>query len=301
MSSPKYLKILPHTLHKYNVLQKYLRVCNTFDKHYSNFVYVDTHGGSGKVYLESSKTVVNGSPLIAGHWTPSFPCHIVEIDPETYGCLCQSTTGYGNIHTYHDDCNKLVPTILSNIPKGNKFVLFFVDPSALVYRGPSGTECDQLRSETIRAIAQFPRTELLLNFPLESILRCAGDCLRNPTSQRAIASGQRVTNFMGSMSWQKLKFDQRRTERNRREFLKLYLDEVLYDYPYKGAFLVRSAEKNLPLYYLVYTTHNNTAAKIMRDIMKKEGNFSLFYDISTGRPQHLDQVYPLERFIFEDQ
>jgi hypothetical protein len=78
------------------------------------------------------------------------------------------------------------------------------------------------------------------------------------------------------------------------------MDEMLESYPYKGAILIRSEKKNLPLYYLVYTTHNQIAAKIMRDIMKKEGDFRLYaYDFRTGKPQTLDGAYPLNRFIFE--
>ncbi len=63
--------------------------------------------------------------------------------------------------------------------------------------------------------------------------------------------------------------------------------------------LVWSKSKKLPLDYLVYTTNNRTAARIMRDIMKKEGDFPLYFDIGVGRPQRLDEVYPLARFIFE--
>jgi len=297
MSSSRFLEIEPHTLHKYNILKKYLKVCERFDKHYSNFVYVDTHGGSGKVSLKGEW--VDGSPLIAANWTPSFPCHIVEIDPDIYQCLRESTSGCSNVNAYHGDCNKLIDLILSNIPKWKKFVFCFVDPSSLVYRGIDGTECDQLCADTIRMIAQFPRSELLLNFPLESILRCAGDYISNPTESRAIASGQRVTTFMGSASWQRITLSQSHSEKNRRAFLEIYIDEVLVRYPYKGAFLVRTEEKNLPVYYLVYGTNNTTAAKIMRDIMKKEGNYSLHVDLATGKPQTLDQVYPLERFIFD--
>jgi len=293
MFSDGFLEIEPHTLHKYNILSKYLNVCKIFDKHYSNFVYVDTHGGSGTVFLKGKK--VNGSPLIAANWTPSFPCHIVEIDPKTYQRLCQSTSSCSNAYTYHGDCNKLITKILSKISKWQKFVFCFVDPSSLVYRGPDGTVCDQLCAETVKTISEFPRTELLLNFPLESILRCAGDYFSNPSEPRAIANGDRVTTFMGSTSWQKLPAK----DRDRKAFLELYMDEMLESYPFKGAMLIRSEEKNLPLYYLVYTTHNQTAAKIMRDIMKKEGDFPLYYNVLTGKPQTLDEVYPLERFIFE--
>ena len=295
MSFQGFIGIEPHTLHKYNILSKYLNVCKIFHKHYSNFVYVDTHGGSGKVYLKSKKEWVNGSPLIAAKWTPSFPCHIIEIDPERHKHLCESTKGCTNVHTYPNDCNELIASILKKIPRWEKFAFCFVDPDALVYQGSDGTDYDQLRAETIKAIADFPRSELLLNFPLVAILRCAGDYYKHPNTPRAIANGERVTTFMGSRSWQGL----RRRERNRRGFLESYMDEMLEAYPYKGAILVRSEAKNLPLYYLVYTTHNKTAAKIMRDIMNKEGNFPLHYNILTGKPQTLDEVYPLTRFIFE--
>jgi len=147
----------------------------------------------------------------------------------------------------------------------------------------------------IETIAEFPRTELLLNFPLESILRCAGDYYNNPTEPRAIANGKRVTAFMGSDNWKDLP----QKERGRRAFLELYMDEMLSSYPYKGAILVRSEKKNLPLYYLVYTTHNRTAAKIMRDILRKEVDFPIYYSLEEERFPTLDEVYPLTRFINE--
>jgi hypothetical protein len=77
------------------------------------------------------------------------------------------------------------------------------------------------------------------------------------------------------------------------------MNEMLSKYPFKGAILIRSEGKNLPLYYLVYTAHNAIAAKIMRDIMKKEGNFPLYFDMATGKPQKLNDIYPLRHFIFE--
>jgi three-Cys-motif partner protein len=292
MSSNGFLNISPHTMRKYSILQKYLKVCAIFDKHYSNCVYVDTHGGSGKVLLNGK--YVNGSPLIAANWHPSFPCHIVEIDPDTYSCLCASMSGCNNVQTYNDDCNKIISNILSTIPRGQKFVFFFVDPSALVYYGKKG-DCDQLTADTIRSISEFPRSELLLNFPLESILRCAGDYFSNPSTARAIANGCRVTTFMGSKSWQGLA----KTGLGRREFLEIYMDEMLSEYPFKGAMLIRSVEKNLPLYYLVYATRNYTAAKIMRDIMKKEGNYPIYAELTTGRRPTIDEVYPIRKFIFD--
>jgi three-Cys-motif partner protein len=302
MSYVGYLSIEPHTLQKYTILKKYLAVCEMFDKHYSNFVYVDTHGGSGRVNLGGN--LIPGSPLIAGDWSPSFPCHIVEIDPVTFSRLRECTSGHANVSIYYGDCNKRIDAILAAIPKGNKFVFCFVDPSSLVYRGPDGADYDQLCSDTVRKIAQFPRSELLLNFPLESILRCAGDCLGNPSEPRAIATGRRLTTFMGSRDWENIRLGDN-CEENRRAFLVTYLDEVLSEYTYKGSFLVRTQQNNLPVYYLIYGTKNAMAASIMRDIMKKEyidalGAVPLTKMRHRTDREWLDAEYPLcKPFIFE--
>ena len=237
---------------------------------------------------------MNGSPLIAATRTPQFPCHVVEIDPQRYESLCTSTKDCDNVKAYNGDCNNLVAGILSTIPKGQKFVFCFIDPESLVYRGNDG-DCDQLRADTVRAIAAFPRTELLLNFPLESLLRCAGDYYNNPNAPRAISTAERVTTYMGSESWKALVPN----NRDRRDFLELYMNEMLAPYRFKGAILIRSQQNNLPLYYLVYATHNFTAAKIMRDIMMKEDNYTPNYDLTKMRVLTKDEAYPPNRFVFE--
>jgi len=292
MSSNGLIEIKPHTLHKYNILSKYLNVCKTFNRIYNNFVYIDTHGGSGQVSYTPERKLIEGSPLIASIWNPNAPCHIVEIDPDTYQWLCSSTSNCQNIHTYHGDCNEFIDDILSKIPKWQKFVFCFIDPNGLVYQSSDGKKYDQVKSETIARISYFPRTEILLNFPLEALLRCAGDFIANPTIKRGKSNGQRVTNFMGSETWKELPL-------GRRKYLELYMDEMLEAYPFKGAILIRSEANNLPLYYLVYATHNGTGAKIMRGIMKKEGDFPIHYDMIKGRSPTFDEVYPLKRFIFE--
>jgi len=290
-----FMEIKAHTHRKYSILGKYLGACKKFDDIYQNFTYVETHGGTGQVIDYESKKPIDGSVLIAAKLQPSFPCHVVEIDPENYKSLQQSTQGYSNITLYPGDCNDLIHTILDQIPKGRKFVLCYVDPSGLVYKGPGGVECYQLRSETIQTIANFPRSELLLNFPLEAIIRCSGDYYKHPDEPRAQANGENVTAFMGSETWQELP----KRERSPRDFLELYMGEQLMSYPYKGAILVRSEARNLPMYYLIYTTHNPTAAKIMRYIMRKEGDYPIHYDLVKGRAPTLDEAFPLDHYIFE--
>lgn len=296
MGSDRILQIQPHTQHKYSILRKYLGVCKTFNRHYSNAFYIDTHGGSGQVSLEGQS--IDGSPRIAAS-TLDFPCHIIEIDPERFKSLCESTNGCSNVTTYNGDCNQLISSILNKVPQYQRFVFCFVDPESLTYTGEDGTIYDQLCADTVRMISGFPRSELLLNFPLHAILRCAVDWIKHSTEPRAISTGKRVSTYMGSENWRGISFSETNPEHNRRAFLELYVDEMLGNYPYKGSILIRSEEKKLPLYYLIYASHNMRAASIMRDIMKKEGNYSLYIDLATGEPQTLDSVYPLEKFIFD--
>lgn len=289
------IEIEPHTQQKYSILRKYLDVCLKFHSKYGNFVYVDTHGGSGKVLLKDKNIQLDGSPLIAASCAPTCPCHIVEIDPERHKILTEATRGHPNVTTYLGDCNSIINSILGSIQKWRNFVCCFVDPDALVYRRPDGYTCNQLKADTIRAIADFPRSELLLNFPLEALLRSAGVYFSNPDNATAQATGDRLTSFMGSNSWQDLPSNRRR----RRDFLDLYVSEILSRYPFKGVFLVTSAEKNLPVYYLVYATHNRIAAKIMRDVMKTESGYTPSQSLRTLKTRTLDETHPLNYFVFE--
>ena len=87
-----------------------------------------------------------------------------------------------------------------------------------------------------------------------------------------------ITALFGCNDWKSTK--------SRRELLDLFFDRRMTSFEYKGAYLVE--DNGHPLYYLIYGSHSDVGAKIMKDIMgRKYGQFLL-------------EDYPLERFYFDN-
>lgn len=285
MNNQSLIPIKPHSRKKYTILKKYLGACEKFSDKYQNFAYIDTHGGTGEVFDVTDKKSCPGSVLTAAKIMPSFPCYVVEIDPNHYNVLKQHTKDYPHIHLFDGDCNEKIDEILRKIPSGQKFVFCFVDPDGLVYR--SGTfVCSQLTWETVDKIAKFPRTEILLNLSVEGIMREAGCVCNNPNDSASQKMEECLARLFGCGKWKQLH------PGDYRGFLRLYIEERLKsNYPYKGAILIRDSQTRGPLYYLVYGSKYPLGGKIMRDIMTKEWGF---------RPPWIDKTHPITQFIFED-
>jgi len=258
-----FISIKKHSRGKYRILRKYLRACETFARKYENFAYIETHGGSGKVLDIEKGELDDGSTLIAAKIKPSFPCYIIEIDPERYKLLEESTKDFTNVTLFHGDCNERINEILEMIPKWEKFIFCFLDPNGLVYRRGKFS-CPQLTSRTVDKIVKYPRTEILLNFPLEAILRCGGYVHRRPYDPISHEYERDITTFFGTEKWKEVELD-------KRKLLELYISTRLEDsYKYWGAILVRSIPRRLPMYYLIYASNHPVGIKIMRNIMLKE-------------------------------
>jgi three-Cys-motif partner protein len=289
-----FLEVKAHSKRKHSILRKYLGACKVFSDKYQNFAYVDTHGGTGEVIDFETKKNTEGSVLVAASLQPSFPCYVVEIDPDNYKLLQQSTQKYPHVTLFPGDCNEKIDDILKLIPKGRKFVFCFLDPDSLMYGA-----YDQLKWETIEKIAKFPRTEVLVNVPTFTIMRCAAVVRDYPEASSSIKMARHITDFYGSNKWEDM------DPGDYRGLARLYILERLRDYKYTGAILIRSISTRGPLYYLVCGSNNPTGARIMRDIISRE-----WLDIIKSEPltkigktktEWLDSEYPLdEPFIFED-
>jgi len=289
-----FLEAKAHSRRKHSILRKYLEVCKIFSDKYQNFAYVDTHGGTGQVIDFDTKKTSDGSVLVAARLQPSFSCYVIEIDFNNYKLLQQSTKGYPNVNLFPGDCNQKIDDVLSMIPKGRKFVFCFLDPDSLMYGA-----YDQLKWETVEKIAKFPRTEVLINVPTFTIMRCAGVVKDYPEASSSIKIASHLTNFYGSDKWRALE------PGDYRGLARLYVSERLTAYEYKGAILIRSVLTRGPLYYLVYGSNSDRGGEIMRDIMKKE-----WADITKGYPvtryqyrtdqEWLNAEYPITLFVFED-
>jgi len=293
-----YLHIKEHSHRKYRILDKYLRACERFSNKYQNFAYIDTHGGSGRVLDVCTDELTDGSTLIAARITPSFPCYVVEIDRVKYELLTMSTRELPNVKAFFGDCNRKIHGILATIAKGQMFVFCFVDPDGLVYHGKDASY-DELTWNTVQAIATFPRTELLLNLPLQAIMECAGYVRNLPDNAASQKMRERMSTFFGTEKWQDL------DPGDYKGFMRLYASERLErHYQYIGSILVRNIMRG-PQYYLLYGSKSLMGGQIMRDIMKRE--YMTTVGVPLTRHQHktdkewLDAEYPLNQpFFFED-
>jgi three-Cys-motif partner protein len=296
--------IKEHSKKKYNILKKYWNVCSKFGDKYKNFIYIDTHGGSGRIILPDGKTQDDGSVLIARKANPNFPCYVIEIDAEIFSRLFEFTKEFTNIKTICGDCNEKIDEILKEIPREKKFIFCFLDPEGLVYKNI----CHQLLCETVEKIADFPRTEILLNIPLEAIIR-SGSFVSEPSKVGADKNIDNVTKFFGKNcnpdcklkleckdigkecnKWKEIIEKETVIDKKIRKLLELYIAKNLNKFPYVGAILIRN-ENNFPQYYLVYGTKNYIGAKIMREIMEKEWGKGTLGDF--------DKLFPINKFIFE--
>jgi len=294
-----FIEIKAHSHRKYSIVRKYLGACKKFSDKYQNFVYIDTHGGTGNVVDLEMNMTLDGSVLTAAKLQPSFPCYVVEIDSENFRLLRRTTNKLSNVTLFHGDCNEKIDEILGIIPKGEKFVFCFLDPDGLVYHGKKFF-CHQLRDETVEKIAKFPRTEIFVNLPILAIMRDAGYIHNYPEAPSSIKMEGYVTVLYGTDKWKRL------DPGDYKNFGRLYISERLnHHYKYKGAILIRSVLTRGPLYYLIYGSSSVRGAEIMRDIMKKE-----WIDIRKGYPvtryqyqtdrKWLDAEYSVTSFIFED-
>lgn len=292
-----YMEIREHTHRKYTILEKYLRACEKFHNKYQNFVYVDTHGGTGKVVDLNKGERIDGSTRIAGKITPQFPCHSIEINPKRYELLENSAEDFSNIETYLGNCNQIIDDILEEIPTGQKFVFFFIDPNGLKYDG-NGFSCNQVEGKTLDKIINFPRSEILLNLPVRAIMGHAGSIKKKESSSKEMA--KRLTNLFGSEEWMKVNAG------DYRRFLRLFISERFErNFTCIGAILIRTENLRGPLYYLVFGSNHEVGGKIMRHTMMKELEDMLGMSPLTKHQyetveEWLDSEYPLDLFIFED-
>jgi three-Cys-motif partner protein len=298
-----YIEIKAHSLIKYQILRNYLGVCQRFEDYYHNFAYIDTHGGSGQVLDLTDNSRKAGSVLTAAQIQPSFPCYAVEIDDLRFALLNDSARTLKNVELHKGDCNELIHKILLKIERGKRFVFCFIDPCGLVYQS-DGKIADQLRFETVEAVAGFPRSEILLNFPIEAIMQTSGVVHSMVADRQTVATmSDHLNKFFGSEDWHQV------DPGDYRGFLKTYLEcvkRVAPNYRYRGAILIRSDEKNAPQYYLVYFSQHIRGGKIMRDIMEKQwrditGAFPLTRHKYPTINEWREAEYPVEKpFIFED-
>lgn len=235
-------------------------------------VYIDLFAGAGRSRIEKTNRIIPASPMLALDIKDKFDTYIFcEEDPEKFSALqARISRDYPDVDSklLHGDTNKLTSNILQEIPKhkaGFKVLCFcFADPYKLKH----------LSFDTIHALSS-KFIDFLVLIPTHM------DANRN-VSRYINPTNNTVDNFLGTASWRDAWNKAKLQKESFGDFLANQFGEQMaaMDYLYSGLSdtkLVRSTDKNLPLYRLAFFSRHRLGQKFWRDAMKYSSDqLSLF-------------------------
>jgi len=226
-------------------------------------VYIDLFAGSGRSRIKGTNKIIAGSPVVALNVEPRFDRYIFcERSAEKLKALkARVLRDYSSadVSFQSGDANDSVDKILAKIPqhtKGFKVLSFcFVDPYNLKHL--EFVTIDKLSSRFIDFLV---------------LIATDMDAARN-VAVYELPDNKVVENFLGLPDWRKGWL----AAKARRESFSLYLMERFSnqmedrDYiraPIEDTKLVRSTEKNLPLYRLAFFSRHQLAKSFWEQARK---------------------------------
>jgi three-Cys-motif partner protein len=226
-------------------------------------VYVELYAGAGYSRVRGTSKLIVGSPLLALKVKDPFDKYVFcEEDSEKIEALefrVKQISPRADVAYVPGDCNKCVEEILTNIPEGSKnstvLSLCFADPYDI-----------GLKFETLRTIAESRYIDFLVLLALFSDARRA-------YKRYVMEDAVKVDQFLESRTWR----DRwRSAEANAVPFPKFLAEEFAASMetigyirtPIHKMKLVRSDEKNLPLYYIAPFSKHPLALKFWDEARK---------------------------------
>jgi three-Cys-motif partner protein len=256
-------EIGPWGEHKYRLAQGYARVFATAMKGKWHRVYVDLYAGSGRARIQGTGRIVSTSPLRALKVQHPFDQYVFcEIDPKLLESLRTRVSKEhedANVSFVLGDINIKIAEVLSRLPvpsKTKKVLTFcFADPYKL----------DDLKFETIRQLSSR-YVDFLILVPTEM------DANRNER-RYCQPNNKTLDEFFGGENWRAA------WEKAKQEgepfwgfVLKYFASRMetlgYLDHAAEQAELIRSVEKNLPLYRLAFFSRNQLGAQFWKEVRK---------------------------------
>lgn len=224
-------------------------------------VYVDLYAGSGYSRIRDSNTILAASPILALLVEDPFDKYIFcEKRNDLLAALkvrVAKTAPAAKVSFVRGDCNQRVNEICKEIPVGSQrhkvLTLCFVDPFNIGIKFETLRRISSRRVDFLVLLAVY--MDANLNYPLYTT-----------------AESRKIDEFLGSSGWRSAwpKAQQEGVEfpkflarqfAERMETLR-YLPQELYNMK-----MVRSAEKNLPLYYLALFSRHKLAYDFWKDVL----------------------------------
>lgn len=226
-------------------------------------IYVELYAGAGYSRIRDTSKLIVGSPLRALMVKHPFDKYVFcEEDPEKLEALrlrVKRTAPSADVAYVSGNCNDRTEEILTNIPKGAKndtvLSLCFADPFDI-----------GLKFKTLRALSESRYIDFLV---LLAVYSDAGRAHKRYVMEDAI----KVDEFLGSKTWRdRWKI----AEEASVPFPKFLVEEFAasmetlryLNTPIHKMKLVRSDEKNLPLYYIALFSRHRLGHDFWDDALK---------------------------------
>lgn len=271
------------THEKYQILEEYCHPLSLImrNKHIDHY-FIDACAGSGIVQAYYRDEYLDGSPLImvkTKNWVQetiknkSKPkqakCIFIEVNPEAFNLLEKHTCDFAECERILGDCNNILPEVLNRLDGEKR------KPFTFIYIDPFGLGDPPIKMETLRRVLERDYTELFIQFTADGLIRTSG-WLKHLDSQdpqkrmkaksyhntlRCVIGNDRIQEYY--RNW----FRWREGEKETKAFQ--YYISGLRDYFQHVEYIGIPVGSARPVYYLIYTSRNETGKKIMQYIILK--------------------------------
>lgn len=249
---------------KYRLIGMYAALFSTgMKRKWEQRVYVDLYAGAGYARVRETQRIVLGSPLIALTVNDAFDRNIFcEADGESIGALrirSSKLAPAADVSYIQGDCNSELESIIAATPKGSHsktvLTLCVVDPFDF-----------GIKFETLRRLSSSFYVDFLV------LLAIGMDANRN-YEHYVDGNSTKIDEALGNEEWRSR---WKSLGARRKEFSQFLATEFstsmeslgyLHQEPHQMK-LVRSNDKNLPLYYLTLFSKHELAYKFWEEVLK---------------------------------
>jgi len=280
------------THEKYQILEGYCHPLSLIMRNNNlDHYFIDACAGSGRVQAYHKNEYIDGSPLIMAKtrdWveekikdktkTKHVKCIFIEVNSKAHILLEKWTGNFPDCRRIWGDCNQMLPSVLNNMDseRWKPFVFIYIDPFGLGE--------PPIMMETLRRVIERDYTELFLQLSVDALIRVSGwlKHVDSPDSElrkqaqtccetlKVVIGADRMGEFCEN--WFKWQEGQREEKA-----LQYYLSGLCSYFPHVECIGIPVGSKR-PVYYLIYTTRNQTGRKIMQQVTmtaKRKGTESL--------------------------
>jgi len=258
---------------KYRLLALYDGLFSTGMKYKWDLrVYIDLYAGAGYGRIKGTKKVVMGSPILALTVSDPFDKYIFcEESAELLVALkarIARLAPQAQVAYVHGNCDSQIDQIYKEIPVASStnrvLSLCLVDPFDF-----------GIKFETLRKLSS-----VYIDFVV--LLAIGMDANRN-YDHYVDGNSKKIDDALGNIEWRKRWRAEGARRRDFRRFLttefSMSMKSLGYlDQPLDRMRLVRSDEKNLPLYYLALFSRHPTALKFWDDVLNYSDDQMKFFE-----------------------